>query len=299
MARRPVHSRGLDLLLSLPPSGGDEVTAHSANVANNARFQELRLERWTATRDAMWQLIEPHLPEGARVLVVGAGNADDLPLHRMAGRAAEVTLVDIDVDAAERARTRIPGAVRSRITVREHDVTGGVANDLVADIARGVEPPRVVHPPTDAIAGGAFDLVLGDMLYTQLLQPALVQLGLPGAEQVAHMRAYDRQLTEALVQRLQRSAAPHGRVVHVHDVACWSSAHAQPMELADALVDPERHWARMRRHDACDPQLTLERLQVLTVDRAWWEWAFEPNKRFIARGTVAVAGLPRDRRECS
>ncbi|MCW2972051.1 MAG: hypothetical protein JWN72_324 [Thermoleophilia bacterium] len=297
MVRPPrQHSRGLDLLLGLPPAADATVTAQRANVVNNARFQDLRLERWSATRDALWALVDRHLGAGARVLIVGAGNGDDLPLQRLADRAGSVTLVDIDAEAAARARARVTGAAQARITFHEHDVTGGAAEVIVASIVAGADHPTDLDLPTGAIAGGDFDLVLGDMLYTQLLQPALVQLRLPGARQLEYMRAFDGRLTEALVQRLQRSAAPQGRVVHVHDVACWSGSHDQPMELEEALSAPEPSWARLKRHDQCDPQLALERLRVLTVDRAWWEWPFEPNKRFLARGTVAVAGLPVDRR---
>ncbi|MBC7462231.1 MAG: hypothetical protein H7287_12790 [Thermoleophilia bacterium] len=216
-------------------------------------------------------------------------------MQRVAERAASVTLVDIDPEAAARAQARITGKAQAGIEFLELDVTDGAAEVIVASIVAGAGHPTNLDPPTDAIAGGGFDLVLGDMLYTQLLQPALVQLRLPGPQQLEYMRAFDGLLTEALVQRLQRSASPLGKVVHVHDVACWSGVHSQPVELAEALATPDLSWARLRRHDQCDPQLALERLGVLTVERGWWEWPFEPNKRFLARGTVAVAGLPSDR----
>jgi SAM-dependent methyltransferase len=298
MSRRRA-SRGLDLLLGItddePAAGLDpELTTQLANARNNARFQELRLDRWHATRDAMWALLAPHLTQGARTLIVGAGNGDDLPLARIAARAGAVLLVDIDPESAERAMARLPEPLRARVEFLELDVTDGGAQVVVDAITDGREPPFRLELPTDAIAGGAFDVVLADMLFTQLLQPALVQLGLSGPEQVRLMRAYDGQLTEALVQRLQRSAAAGGVVMHVHDVACWSSSHPQPMELDAALENPDHSWGKLRRHDACDPQLTLERLGVRVLDRAWWRWPFEPKKQFLVRGTIAAPGLPRD-----
>ena len=298
MIRRRM-TRGLDLLLGV--SGDErateldpELTTQRANARNNARFQELRLDRWRATRDAMWALLGPRITEDVRMLIVGAGNGDDLPLVRIAEQAGEVLLVDIDPDAAERALARLPAQTQGRVEFLELDVTGGGAQEIVGAITAGREPPSRVDLPTDAIAGGGFDVVLADMLFTQLLQPSLVQLGLSGADQVQLMRRFDGPLTEALVQRLQRSAAADGVVMHVHDVACWSRSHPQPMELAAALDDPDRSWGRLRRHDACDPQLALERLGVRVLERAWWQWPFEPNKQFLVRGTIAEPGLPRD-----
>lgn len=47
-------------------------------------------------RDALWQLLDPLLSPTARVAVLGAGNGDDLPLDRIAARARDVSLIDLD-----------------------------------------------------------------------------------------------------------------------------------------------------------------------------------------------------------
>ncbi|MBC7645298.1 MAG: class I SAM-dependent methyltransferase [Thermoleophilia bacterium] len=272
------------------------ITALSANTSNNAQYQNLRLKRWAGVRDELWQLIAPYLEADARVLIVGAGNGDDLPLRRIAARTRELVLADIDRAAAERAQQRLARRMRSRVTFQDEDMTAGGAQAIVTALTGGAAAPATLELPDGVIAGGGFDLVLGDMLYTQLLQPALIKLQLTASDRTKYMRRYDPQLTTSLVQRLQRSTSASGVAIHVHDLACWSATHTQPMPLDEALLNADTNWARLMRHDACDPQLTLERLAVRTIDRAWWRWPFEPNKQFLVRACVAPGGLPGDRR---
>lgn len=86
------------------------------------------IRRWEPARDALWDFVGPHLADGARVVVLGAGNGDDLPLRRIARRAGSLTLVDLDAKAARSARRRLPWPLRRRVRIFEHDVTGGVAD---------------------------------------------------------------------------------------------------------------------------------------------------------------------------
>src|SRR5580704_1562904 len=67
-----------------------------ANASRNGQAERGRRRHWAPARDALWDFLAPHLDGGARVAIVGAGNGDDLPLRRIARRAGEVTLIDID-----------------------------------------------------------------------------------------------------------------------------------------------------------------------------------------------------------
>lgn len=265
--------------------------ALAANRRNNEMHQELRLERWTSARDALWQVIDPLLADGARVALVGAGSCDDVPLVRILGRAALVDLVDFDLGSMQRALARAPAHGCERLRAVEHDVTGGSADLVLAALRDGTSLPEALPLPHGALGDGSYDLVVGDVLYTQLLHAGLISLGVVGERQHEVMRRYDPHLVTALVSRIQASLAPGGHAVHVHDVACWSESHTQPIELEEALADPVRNWSRLQRHDACDPHLVLARMGVEVVRSAWWEWPFEPNKRFLVRASVARAGV--------
>lgn len=269
----------------------DDAIARGANASNNAMHQDLRLERWSSVRDELWRLVDPVLAEGQRVLLVGGGSCDDVPLVRMVERAATVDLVDFDTSSTDRALARVPEAMRDRITVLEHDVTGGSA-DIVLRAVRDDEPlPEALPLPYDALGSGEYDLVVGDMLYTQLLHAGLIALEVFGERQHELMRRYDPPLVNALVHRIQASLAPGGHAIHVHDVACWASGHDQPFTIDEVLEDPFWTWTQLRRHDDCDPHLHLGRLGADVTDSAWWHWPFEPNKHFLVRATVARAGV--------
>lgn len=271
----------------------DEPIARSANARNNAMYQELRFERWAGVRDALWRLVDPLLADDARVAIIGGGSCDDVPLARIAARAACVDLVDFDSSSTDRALARVGTDSDSRASVRvlEEDVTGGCA-DMILHAVRDETPlPDALPLPHGPLGDGGYDLVIGDMLYTQLLHAGLIALDVFGERQHELMRRYDPHLTNALVRRIQTSLANGGHAVHVHDVACWASDHSQPIELEEALADPIWAFPRLLRHDNCDPHLVLGRMRANIRGSAWWEWPFEPNKRFLVRATVARADV--------
>src|SRR3954464_4226055 len=96
------------------PRGGP---ASRANAGRNAKGGEARLERWAPARNALWSLLDRYVADGARVAVAGAGNCHDLPLRRLAERAARVDLLDLDPRAARRARSRLLPELRRRVRV--------------------------------------------------------------------------------------------------------------------------------------------------------------------------------------
>ncbi len=269
----------------------DDAIARGANASNNAMHQDLRFERWATVRDELWKLVDPLLADGARVALVGGGSCDDVPLARILERAAHVDLVDFDTSSTSRALGRVDDEERDRIDVVEHDVTGGSADQILRAIRDDAPLPEALPLSYDALGSGGYDLVIGDMLYTQLLHAGLIALGVFGERQHELMRRYDPPLVNALVQRIQASLAPGGHAIHVHDVACWAAGHDQPMEFEDALADPFWNWTKLLRHDDCDPHLVLGRIGADVLESAWWGWPFEPNKQFLVRATVARAGV--------
>jgi hypothetical protein len=112
------------------------------------------------------------------VAVIGAGNADDLPLKRLAERAGRVDLLDVDPDAPRYARSRLPRALRRRIATRPLDVTTGAA-DRITRAARDATTPVRPTPPITPVGPLAYDVIVGDLLYSQLLAPALGDLACP------------------------------------------------------------------------------------------------------------------------
>ena len=266
--------------------------ATRANTARNARAERDRHVRWAPARDALWEFLDVHLADGVRMAILGAGNCDDLPLERIAGRADAVTLVDLDGRATRGARRRLPRRLRGRIDVVEHDVTGGAADAIAIAAATGQVPERVVVSEA-SLPGAPYDLAIGDLLYSQLLYPALVDLNGPAARRSTFVARYAPTLTRSVVARLHVSA-PEGLMLHIHDPIAWWPGHSQPVTLARILAasatDPVAALALTGLGSGphhSDPRAALSSFAIPVRATAMWSWPFAPGVDYLACATLA------------
>jgi hypothetical protein len=245
------------------------------------------------------------------VAIVGAGNGDDLPLRRIARRAGEVVLLDIDPRAAPGARRRLRRPERRKVRVVGHDVTGGGADRVALTALRG----RAVHdneagevawsdpgtpggavpgraaPSADPLPGAPYDLVVGDLLYSQLLYPALLDLGVEPRRRAAVLARHAPALTREVVARLHASAPS---VVHLHDPLAWWDGHEQPISLPRILSRAategpeaaESLVARGRGPHECDPLPALAELGLTPTASALWPWPFAAGVDYLVRATL-------------
>jgi hypothetical protein len=138
-------------------------------------------ESFASHRRALTELTERRARSGARLCVLGAGNAFDLDLTRLLASYAELHLVDIDEHAVAGARERVALADRARVLLHAPIELSGMFERLPAWSAGGVEPSDVMALPAAAarsISGslpGPFEVVLSACLLTQL-QLSLLRL---------------------------------------------------------------------------------------------------------------------------
>ena len=256
----------------------------AANAANNARGDGARRRRWKPARAAAWALLDGEVARGARVAVAGAGNGDDLPLRRLARRAGRLDLIDVDARALAGARRR---AVTAHALVE--DLTGGAADAVVAGA------PEAVAVPATPIGDGPYDVVVCDLVLTQLLYPALKVAGtLTGAEIDKVLLRDGQRLTDGVVARLH-AAAPGGTVVILHDLLGWWDGHRQPFTLDELLAAPDPAAAlKLARRGSlpygCDPWLATERAGAQVTRTALWRWPFAPGADYLVFGLVTRRG---------
>jgi hypothetical protein len=262
--------------------------ARVANASRNANAGRERRRRWEPARDALWDFVAPRLEEGARVAVVGAGNGDDLPLRRIAERAGAAALIDIDPRAAEGARRRLRRAERRKVEAIGHDVTAGAADAIV--LGAGSREAAMEEP----LPGAPYDLVIGDLFYSQLLYPALRDLGVDAETIDKTIAAEGPGLTRAVVARLHASAP---LVVHVHDPLAWWDGHEQPLSLEEILdrsasAGPEAALELTARGSGpyeTDPRAALAALGLAPAATALWRWPFAEGVDYLACATLAEA----------
>ncbi|MBS1880262.1 MAG: hypothetical protein JST31_12160 [Actinobacteria bacterium] len=269
-----------------------EKPAPRANQARNARAEIDRHRRWAPARAALWGLLDRQLPAGARVAVLGAGNGDDLPLRQLAGRASSLTLIDLDRQALRAARRRAGWRRRRRVRVVEHEVTGGAADRIAMAALAGEEPsPPLV--PEGPLPGAPYDLVVGDLLYSQLLYPALLDLGLEEARREAVLQRRGLALTGAVVARLHASAP---LVLHLHDPLAWWPGHDQPADLGSILrlADGGDVAAALAEVDRgagpweSDPRAAFAELGIDPITTAFWRWPFAAGVDYLVCATLAT-----------
>jgi hypothetical protein len=241
----------------------------------------------------LWAFLGPWLDEGARVAIVGAGNGDDLPLQRIARRAGEVVLIDIDPRAAAGARRQPRRAERSKVTAIGHDVTGGAADRIVlSTLQREVPDQGDAHVREEPLPGAPYDLVLGDLLYSQLLYPALLDLGVDAERRAGALAHHAPALTRAVVARLHTSAPV---VVHLHDPLAWWDGHEQPVALGEILDlaatdGPDAALALVARGlgpRESDPRAALADLGLTPATTALWRWPFSAGVDYLVCATLA------------
>jgi SAM-dependent methyltransferase len=278
----------LDRLLRRAPS-------RVANTSRNAQAGRARHRRWDPTRDALWDFLAPILDDGARVAIVGAGNGDTVPLRRIARRAGDVVLVDIDPRAAQAALRRLGRAERRKVTVVGHDITDSAADAIAlaaVDPTDGPGDAVGVRPPRDPLPGAPYDLVIGDLFYSQLLYPALLDLGVDAERTDAAIADHGPSLTRAAVTRLHASAS---LVAHVHDPLAWWDGHEQPVSIEEILELAERDGAEAALALAArgygphgsDPRPALADLGLAPTATALWRWPFAEGVDYLACATLA------------
>jgi hypothetical protein len=263
-----------------------------ANASRNAGAGFDRRRRWASVRDALWDLLAPDLDDGAKVAIVGAGNGDDLPLRRIARRAGAVALIDIDPGAARGARRRLGRTARHKVTVIGHDATVGAADAVVLAALEDVPGAECAVPPLEPLPGAPYDLAVGDLFYSQLLYPALLDLGIDEDRRAAVLAAHAPPLTGAAVARLHASAR---RVVHLHDPLAWWDGHEQPVALEEILAaastdGPDAALALVARGEGphlSDPRAALGNLGLHPTATTLWRWPFAPGVDYLTCATLA------------
>jgi hypothetical protein len=272
--------------------------ATTANARRNAAGKPERRALWASAQDAAWALLDPLVKPGAVVGIVGAGNCDDVPLALIAERAGRVDLLDLDAAACRAAIGHAPRALRPRLDAVAADASGGHADRISSAVVAG-RVTQVPGPDWSPFGNGPYDLLVGDLFYSQLLYPGLRDAGVADEQIILALTTYGPALTGLVVSRMHASA-PDGVVVHIHDPVGWWRGHEQPFTL-DHVLAVARHSAddalallqSGSGPEGTNPRHALAALGIPILRTAFWRWPFGPGTDYLACATVAAlpAGL--------
>jgi hypothetical protein len=169
-------------------------------------------------RERVTRLVVDAAP-GGRLLVLGAGNCNDLDLAALATHFREVHLADVDERALRRARERVPPEVAAALTLHAPVDLSGALHRL-PDFRRTPPTPAQLgalpRSAADAVLAtlpGGFDVVLSACLLSQLMHSCYLALG--ARHQSLQLAA--SALAIAHLRSLAGLLAPQGTAVLVTD----------------------------------------------------------------------------------
>jgi hypothetical protein len=148
-------------------------------------FEQARLAEQKGNRDGrdLWDRYAHHRQQmtaavlalapagGGRLCLLGAGNANDYELPALAGRFAEIHLVDIDPSALARATGRQPAETREKLRCHGPVDLSGLYHQLDAGISRLPDRDALVEAGVKDVVGrlpGDFDVVVSGCVLSQI-----------------------------------------------------------------------------------------------------------------------------------
>ncbi len=213
---------------------GEQLAANRSSADERDAFASHR----TRVTELCLRGVEPAAEPA--LCVLGAGNANDLDLERLARSYRAIHLVDLDGDALERAAARESAATRARLVLRAPVDVSGTLDRLERWASLRVTPEELARHPLDTASavvtrlGGPFDVVLSACLLTPMQLAVTTVLGArhPLFEAVRYT------VTLSHLSLLARLTAPGGRILLVTDL---TSSDIAP----DILGVPEDDLAKL------------------------------------------------------
>ncbi|MCR6650287.1 MAG: hypothetical protein NVV73_01735 [Cellvibrionaceae bacterium] len=203
----------------------------------SANKASLKYDQYFAEhRRRQTDLILAHNPHGGRICILGAGNCMDVDLPRISEVFAEIHLVDIDREALEGAKRRLPATVARKIHLHTPvDVSG--ANKTLEDwrnfkVTEEVllEFPARAADEIKARLPGPFDCVVSSCLISQILLTCTRVLG----EEHPLLQAGLITLLVAHLRLLAALTKPQRNALWITDV---SSSEIAPLPPPGSQVD--------------------------------------------------------------
>jgi hypothetical protein len=213
-----------------PPHPPDLTELHRRNNRESAghwdHFQEHRAR---VTALALSTAGAGDAAGGGRLMVLGAGNCNDLDLAAIAPRFREVHLVDLDQEALRRARERQPAEVAARLVLHAPvDLSGGFdrLHRYRAQPATRAELAAMPEACTERVVAalpGGQDVVLSACFLSQLMHTAFMVLG----DRHPQLHALACTFALAHLRSLVRLLAPGGTA---HVVTDTVSSETYPLD---------------------------------------------------------------------
>jgi hypothetical protein len=205
-------------------------------------------------------------PAGGRLCWLGAGNANDIDLERLADRFSEVHLVDIDEAALQRAAGRQSPQVRARLHHHAPVDLSGLYEKLDLPAARRPTGEALVNEAAAAVLSklpADFDVVVSGCILSQMSW-ALSRLAATTLSP-AELPPLEQALATVHLRTLLGLVAPAGTALLVADLVSSSAYPLDELEPdADLAALVKQLSFERQAYAVCNPELLR---QLLRRDR--------------------------------
>lgn len=203
----------------IPP---DQLEMHRRFNRNSAACWD----DYAGHREQLTGLLQEHA--GGRLVVLGAGNMNDLDVGAVVDWWSEIHLVDLDSEALQRGLGRQADDVRRRLTPHAPvDVTGSLARlkGYVKAAPSPADLDGLIQAPAAAVPGalpGPFDCVLSTCLLGQIMHSCRKAMG-----ESPHLGVVAQAAAMGHLNLLAQLCRPGGTVLLVTDTV---SSETYPLE---------------------------------------------------------------------
>jgi hypothetical protein len=265
---------------------GEQLTANRSSAAERGSF--------AGHRARVTELCERGAEPGGELslCVLGAGNANDLELERLARRYRSIHLVDLDADALAGAVARESPATQARLVCHAPLDVSGLLGRLERWRRMECTAEELARRPSEVSAElaaklGAFDVVVSACLLTQMQRAVVSVLG----DDHRLFEAVRFTLTLSHLRTLAALTKPGGRMLLVSDLSATdiapsiaTAADAELPALVSALVTRGQVFQvaqpdLLRRMTREDPLLAT---QIVTSPACEaWRWQNGSAQTFL------------------
>ena len=262
-------------------------------------------------------LLEARRNPADRLGVLGAGNCNDLDLHRLLQHYREIHLLDTDPDALRFALQQQHVSASLQLHIHQGDDLTGILDTLASlerpDGSRGVSAAQCcdlrqqLRGPVDPRWVSDLDVVASTCTLTQLIDSVSLALG-PGEQTVEQLALDVRDQHLRLMLSMLR---PGGRGVLISDFVSSDSCPELPDLPLPELPEMARHWIdgqnfftgtnpfaiKRQLIEECTLPVCRDRVEIIRP----WKWDFGPRVyavsavRFERAGDLAEASRPIDK----
>ena len=267
---------------------------HTINQSNALTFQ---YDYWKKYRNNRLESIKPFLSQNKNVIILGAGNCNDLALEEILESTKSVTLVDIDIDSVKKGIKK-QNLLEKDFNLINLDLTGLSSVNFYSQFSKMLEENNsnekiyqslktmVTEVNQKQLLNKKYDLVISTPVYSQLVYSKLFEMidtsaklhkGLKN-EIIQLMPIIIRNYNDFMISILKNNGY----------IILWSDLITLNEEVKDNKELQSIYEKYKKTYGLGIPDYGIENLceHLIVKDSFWDVWPFNKKINFLIKGII-------------